>query len=105
MKEKFGKHQKVSKYYDQDYLKNFLLPFMSSLRAPFFENSHFVAYIYFIFLKTHPRSNFKCILDQTSNTSTHDRFLLLLKKNLVKHQEVSKYYDQDCSYGWKLLKQ
>ena len=33
---------------------------MSSLRAPVFENSNFVAEIYFIFLKTCPRSNFKC---------------------------------------------
>ena len=33
---------------------------MSSLRAQIFENSCFVAEIYFIFLKTSPRSNFKC---------------------------------------------
>ena len=32
---------------------------MSLLRAPNFEKSHFVAEIYFIFLKTCPRSNFK----------------------------------------------
>ena len=33
---------------------------MSSLTAPFFENSHFVTEIYFIFLKASSRSNFKC---------------------------------------------
>ena len=33
---------------------------MSSLTAPVFENSDFVAEIYFIFLKTRPKSNFKC---------------------------------------------
>ena len=32
---------------------------LSSLRAPIFENSHFVAEIDFIFLKARPRSNFK----------------------------------------------
>ena len=32
---------------------------MSSLRAPIFENSHFVDEVYFIFIKTSPRSNFK----------------------------------------------
>ena len=32
---------------------------MSLLRAPILKNSHFLAEIYFIFLKTHPRSNFK----------------------------------------------
>ena len=59
-KKKLVKHQKVSKYYGQDCLKNFLLHFMSSLRAPISENSHFVAGIYFIFLKTRLKSNFKC---------------------------------------------
>ena len=30
-------------------------------------------------------------------TNNHDSFHLRWKKNLVKHQKVSKYYDQDCS--------
>ena len=51
-KKNLVKHQKVSKCYDQDCLKNFLLHFMSSLRAPIFENSNFVIEICLIFLKT-----------------------------------------------------
>ena len=47
-------------YFGQDCLKNFLLHFSSSLRVLNFENSNFVAEIYFIFLKTCTRSNFKC---------------------------------------------
>ena len=50
---------KVSKYYGQICLKNFLLYFMSSLKDPIFENSKFVAEIYFIFLKIRPTSNFE----------------------------------------------
>ena len=53
------KHQKVSNYYDQDCLKNFRLYFMSLIRSPIFENSHFPAEVFFIFLNTRPRSNFK----------------------------------------------
>ena len=30
-------------------------------------------------------------------TNNHDSFHLWCKKNLVKHQNVSKYYDQNCS--------
>ena len=30
-------------------------------------------------------------------TNNHNSFHLWWKKNLVKHQKVSKYYDQDCS--------
>ena len=33
---------------------------MSSLKVLIFENSNFVDEIYFIFLKTRPRLNFKC---------------------------------------------
>ena len=54
-KKNLVKHHEVSKYYGQYFLENFLLHFMSSLRALIFENSHFVAEIHFIFLKTHPR--------------------------------------------------
>ena len=59
-KKNLVKHKKVTKYYGQDCQKNFILHFISSLRAPISENSHFAAEIYFIFLKTQPRSNFKC---------------------------------------------
>ena len=30
-------------------------------------------------------------------TNNHDSFHLWSKENLVKHQDVSKYYDQGCS--------
>ena len=46
-----AKHQKVSKYYENDCLKNFLLLFMSLLIVKFIKNSHILARIYFIFLK------------------------------------------------------
>ena len=36
---------------------------MSLLRAPIFKNSHFLAEILFIFLKTHPRLNYKIFTD------------------------------------------
>ena len=55
------KHEKISKYYDQDCLKNILLPFMSSLRAPIFKSSLFLVQIFITFLKIHPNSNFKGI--------------------------------------------
>ena len=45
---------------DHNCLKNFLLHFISSLKVSIFENSNFVAKIYFIFLKACPRSHFKC---------------------------------------------
>ena len=57
--ENFIKHQKVSKCYDKDYLKNFLLLFLSLLTASVVKNSHFLARIYFIFLRI--------VTDQTSN--------------------------------------
>ena len=59
VKKKLIKHQKVSKYYDRHCLKNLLLHFMSLLIVPIFKNSHAVVEIYFIFLKTRPKSNFK----------------------------------------------
>ena len=40
VKERLVKHQKVSKYYENDYLKNFLLLFMSLLTAAIVKNSH-----------------------------------------------------------------
>ena len=39
-KENLVKHQKVSKYYENDSLQHFLLHFMSFLDAPVVENSH-----------------------------------------------------------------
>ena len=60
VKEKFGKTQKVSKYYDQDCLKNLYLLFMSILTSQIFKNSHFLAKIYL--------SSYKNVLDQTSKT-------------------------------------
>ena len=50
-KENLVKHQKVSKYYENDCLQNFLLLFMSLLTAKFVKNSHILARIYFISLK------------------------------------------------------
>ena len=46
-----GKTSKVSKYYENDCLQNFLLHFMSLLTAKFVKNSHIWARIYFNFLK------------------------------------------------------
>ena len=50
---------------------------MSLLTDPIFKNSHFLAEIYFIFLKTHPRSNFKVIQYQiwTSEKRSEKRLL------------------------------
>ena len=56
-KENFVKYQKVSKYCAHDCLQNFLLLFMFLLIASIIKNSHFLAGIYFLFLKN--------ILDQT----------------------------------------
>ena len=54
LKEKFVRHQKASKYYDQNFecLQNFLLLFISLLSVWIVRNSHISAGIYFIFLKT-----------------------------------------------------
>ena len=50
-KENLVKHQKVSKYYENDCLQNFIFPFMSLLTAKFVKSSHIWARIYFIFLR------------------------------------------------------
>ena len=50
-KENLVKHQKVSKYYDQDCLKNFIFRFMSLLRAPILKKVIFLVEIFLIFLK------------------------------------------------------
>ena len=51
LQENLVKYQKVSSYYENDCLQNFLLLFMSLLIAPIVKNSHIWARIYFIFLK------------------------------------------------------
>ena len=51
------KHEKVSKYYENDCLQNFLSLFMSLLTAKFVRNSHTDARIYFSFLKNVVRKN------------------------------------------------
>ena len=50
-KENVVKHQKVSKYYENDWLQNFFLLFMSLLTDPVVKNSHIEAGISFMFLK------------------------------------------------------
>ena len=59
-KENLVKHQKVSKYYENDCLQNFILLFMPLLTTPVVNNSHIKARIYFIFLKA--------VLKQTGKT-------------------------------------
>ena len=49
--ENLVKHQKVSKYYENDYLQNVLSLFMFLLTAKFVKNSHIWGGIYFIILK------------------------------------------------------
>ena len=51
------KHEKVSKYYENDCLQNLLSLFMSLLTAKFVRNSHIDARIYFFFLKNVVRKN------------------------------------------------
>ena len=52
VKRKFGKHRKVSNYYETDWLQIFLLIFMFLLRTNFVKNSHIKARIFFSFLKS-----------------------------------------------------
>ena len=51
VKEKFGKTSKVSKYYEQDCLNNFILLFMPLLTASDFIHNHFEVEIYFTFIE------------------------------------------------------
>ena len=88
-KKNLVRRQKVSKYYGQDCLKYFLLHFMSSLRAAIFENCHFAAEIYFIFLKTHPRSNFKCFQCQIWTSVKRLEKQLLSKTNFINSLQIS----------------
>ena len=57
VKGKFGQASKSLKNYDLDSLQNFF--FLYFLAAPFAENSHILARIYFIFFKQGPRPNLK----------------------------------------------
>ena len=60
LKKNLVKHKKVSKFFDHDYLQNFVSLFMISLTASFVKSSsHIFAGIYFIFLKQRPRLNLK----------------------------------------------
>ena len=47
-KEDLVKHQKVSKYYENNFLLNCLLFFMSLLTTPVVKNSHIKARIFFL---------------------------------------------------------
>ena len=49
--ENLVKHPRLSKYYENDCLQNFLLHFMSLVTALIAKNSHIQARICFIFLK------------------------------------------------------
>ena len=51
LKEKFIKHQKVSIYYENNCLQNFLQLLISLLTTPIVKNSHIQAMTCFIFLK------------------------------------------------------
>ena len=55
---------KVSKYYDHDFLQNFILLSTYLLPAPLVKKSHILAEIYFIFQKKRPRLDLKGFEDQ-----------------------------------------
>ena len=58
-KQTLVKHQRVSKYYEDDCLQNFPLHHISEVKANFVKNSHIYSRIYLIFLEN--------VLKQTSN--------------------------------------
>ena len=62
VKESFAKHQKASKYYENDCLLNVRLLFMCLLVAPIVKETHIYARIYFIFLKKRPKLKFNSFL-------------------------------------------
>ena len=53
------KHHKVSNYYENDFLQNFLLLFLSLLTAPIDKNGDIIAVIKFISLKNPLKQNSK----------------------------------------------
>ena len=61
-KENLRKRQRVSKYYENDCLQNFILHFVSLLTAKLVKNSNILARIYFIFRKN--------VLNQSWNSSS-----------------------------------
>ena len=64
---------------------------MSSLRVIIFENSKFVAEIYFIFLKTSPRSNFKCFQYQIRTSVKKSQKQLSSKTNFITSFQIIDY--------------
>ena len=59
--EKLVKHQKVSKYYENDYLQNFLLHFMFLLTATFVKNSHIQAKTFLYLSEKRPKTDLKLL--------------------------------------------
>ena len=74
-KESLVKHQKVIKYYENDCLKNFILPFMSLLTVSVVKNSHIKARIYSILLKNVPKQT----LESFNTKFWHDLSLVFTK--------------------------
>ena len=63
---------------------------MSSLRVPYFENSNFVAKIYFIFLKTPTRSNFKWFQYQIwTSVKSSSKTSISSKTNFITSLQIS----------------
>ena len=63
-KENLIKHQKVSKYYENICLQNFLFLCMSLLKALIVKNNHIETKTYFFFLKKLRKTNLKVFLYQ-----------------------------------------
>ena len=68
LKEKLVKHQKVSKYYENDCPKKFVSLFMPLLTPRIFKNSRVYARIFFFFLKKRPKANLKVFWKQLSTS-------------------------------------
>ena len=68
-----------------DCLKNFLFHL---LRAPIFKNSHGLAKIYFIFSKTHPKSNFKGFKYQIWTSVKRSEKKLSSKTNFITSLQI-----------------
>ena len=68
MKGKFGKTLKVSKYYEADFLQNFLLLFMFLLTIKFVKKNQIENKMFFIFLKL-SKKKFEIILIPNFNVS------------------------------------
>ena len=68
LKEKLVKHQKVSKYYENDCLKKFVWLFMPLLTTRIVKKSRVYARIFFFFLKRQPKANLKVFYKQLSTS-------------------------------------